>query len=220
MNLSDPMHSALYATWALLVVVSVVASIVSASSSPRPRATILSLVGIVPLVAAILVKALGGSLVSGVVGVDVLTVTLLVLLGVLGGSPLTAVVFEFAAREERKRAQASAVASRTVLVEAPKRTWFGRKQEPTREWKSVTPTVADVDLLRGGMTIGYLERVATIGCIVTGHVEGLAVIVAIKALGRFSDLTNAAARERFIIGTLVSLIWAATCAAVIVLASA
>ena len=42
-------------------------------------------------------------------------------------------------------------------------------------------------------------------------------VVAIKGLGRFSELDSAAARERFIIGTLVSMIWAGLCAALILL---
>ena len=44
--------------------------------------------------------------------------------------------------------------------------------------------------------------------------EGLAVLVAIKGVGRFTELEEAEARERFIIGTLTSIIWACACAAV------
>jgi hypothetical protein len=39
------------------------------------------------------------------------------------------------------------------------------------------------------------------------------MIIAIKGLNRFAELENAAARERFIIGTLVNLVWAGLCAA-------
>lgn len=76
------------------------------------------------------------------------------------------------------------------------------------------------EVLRGGMTIGYLERLAIVGCIMAGQFAGVAVVVAIKGLGRFSELENAEARERFIIGTLVSFIWAVLCAAPIALALA
>jgi hypothetical protein len=38
-------------------------------------------------------------------------------------------------------------------------------------------------------------------------------IIAIKGLGGLAELENASARERFIIGTLVSLVWAGPCAA-------
>jgi hypothetical protein len=73
------------------------------------------------------------------------------------------------------------------------------------------------EVLRGGATIGYLERIGVLGCLVLGRVEGIAVIVAIKALGRFNELDSPEARERFIIGTLVSLIWACAAGALIVL---
>jgi hypothetical protein len=68
-------------------------------------------------------------------------------------------------------------------------------------------------VLRGGATVGYLERVALIGSVLAGQAAAVAVIVAVKGLGRFSELESAEARERFIIGTLASLIWAGACAA-------
>ncbi|MBW8028011.1 hypothetical protein [Clavibacter michiganensis] len=72
------------------------------------------------------------------------------------------------------------------------------------------------EVLRGGATIGMLERLAVVAVILAGYPEALAVIIAIKGVGRFSELGEAAeARERFIIGTLVSWLWAATCAAVV-----
>lgn len=74
-----------------------------------------------------------------------------------------------------------------------------------------------IEILRGGATIGYLERLAVLGCLIAGRVEGIAVIVAIKGLGRFSELSSPEARERFIIGTLVSLIWAGATGALLLL---
>jgi hypothetical protein len=72
------------------------------------------------------------------------------------------------------------------------------------------------EVLRGGATIGMLERLAVVAVILAGYPEALAVVIAIKGVGRFSELGEAAeARERFIIGTLVSCMWAATCAAVV-----
>jgi len=67
------------------------------------------------------------------------------------------------------------------------------------------------EVLRGGTTIGVLERLASAGTIVAGFPEGLAIVVAVKGVGRFTELEAPEARERFIIGTLASLIWA--CAA-------
>jgi hypothetical protein len=68
------------------------------------------------------------------------------------------------------------------------------------------------EVLRGGMTIGFLERFATTGAIMAGFPEAIAVLVAIKGVGRFTELEAGEARERFIIGTLTSLIWACVCA--------
>jgi len=45
--------------------------------------------------------------------------------------------------------------------------------------------------------------------IAVGFPEGVAVVVAIKGLGRFSELSkNPDSSERFVIGTLASLLWA------------
>lgn len=72
------------------------------------------------------------------------------------------------------------------------------------------------EVLRGGWVIGYLERLAIIFAIVLGRFEIVAAVIAVKGLGRFSELDNAIARERFIIGTLTSMIWAGACGLLIV----
>jgi hypothetical protein len=70
-------------------------------------------------------------------------------------------------------------------------------------------------LLRGGMWIGVLERVAVTGAILAGTPEAVAIVIAIKGLGRYPELRHDAgdmagrAAERFIVGTLASFIWAA-----------
>jgi hypothetical protein len=72
--------------------------------------------------------------------------------------------------------------------------------------------------LRGGAWIGALERLAVVGTLVAGWPEGMAVVLAIKALGRYPELrtgSHEGAAEGFIIGTLVSILWAAACAFVI-----
>lgn len=65
-----------------------------------------------------------------------------------------------------------------------------------------------VEVLRGGTAIGVLERLMTTGCIALGAVHALAVLAAIKGVGRFGELSAPDARERFIIGSLASLAWA------------
>lgn len=74
------------------------------------------------------------------------------------------------------------------------------------------------EVLRGGTTIGFLERIVVVATVLLGRWELLAALIAIKGLGRFRDLDAGAATERFIIGTLVSLIWAGACAGLIALA--
>ena len=51
-----------------------------------------------------------------------------------------------------------------------------------------------------------------------GFPEGLAIVVAVKGVGRFTELEAPEARERFIIGTFASLIWACAAALVVHLA--
>jgi hypothetical protein len=64
--------------------------------------------------------------------------------------------------------------------------------------------------LRGGTWIGLLERLATTGALLLGEPTAVAAIVAVKGLGRFPELKeNPAASERFVVGTLASLVWAA-----------
>lgn len=65
-------------------------------------------------------------------------------------------------------------------------------------------------VLRGGMWIGILERIAVTACVLVGFTAGIAVVVAVKGLGRFPQLRDdPAASERFVIGSLASLLWAA-----------
>lgn len=71
-------------------------------------------------------------------------------------------------------------------------------------------------ILRGGAIIGVLERLAVAVAILAGQPVAIAYIVAIKGLGRFAELKETpAAAERFIIGTLTSMLWAAGIAAVV-----
>jgi hypothetical protein len=78
------------------------------------------------------------------------------------------------------------------------------------ETTAVPPTAVH-EVLRGGLTIGVLERLAVAGAILAGFPEALAIVVAIKGVGRFTELASSEARERFIIGTFASLIWACAC---------
>lgn len=71
-------------------------------------------------------------------------------------------------------------------------------------------------ILRGGAIIGVLERLGVCLAILTGQPVAIAYIVAIKGLGRFAELKETpVAAERFIIGTLTSMLWAAGTAAAV-----
>ncbi|MBU1588677.1 MAG: hypothetical protein KKH51_12125 [Actinobacteria bacterium] len=114
-------------------------------------------------------------------------------IGVLGGSPVVALVLRFAQGGVELGDHGGIV----VDDDAP----HGR------------------EILRGGATIGYLERFALIGAVIAGQAAAVALIIAIKGLGRFSELDDSRARERFIIGTLTSLCWAGACVAAAIIAS-
>ena len=63
-----------------------------------------------------------------------------------------------------------------------------------------------VPLLRGGLWIGVLERIAVTGAVIAGMPTLVAIVVAVKGLGRYPELKEQdGASERFIIGTLASL---------------
>lgn len=65
-----------------------------------------------------------------------------------------------------------------------------------------------VDILRGGAWLGVLERLAITGALLAGYPYGIAIVVAIKGLGRYAELRDQPiASERFVVGTLASLIW-------------
>ena len=67
------------------------------------------------------------------------------------------------------------------------------------------------DALRGGTWIGILERLAIAATLVAGYPGGIAYVIAIKGLGRYPELReNPGASERFVIGTLASMLWAAS----------
>jgi hypothetical protein len=76
---------------------------------------------------------------------------------------------------------------------------------------------SDPEVLRGGAWIGVLERIAVAATLLGGWPEGLAVLIAVKGLGRFNELKAPVAAERFIIGTLASGLWAIGCAGAAVL---
>ncbi|NYG58085.1 hypothetical protein BJ980_001008 [Nocardioides daedukensis] len=78
------------------------------------------------------------------------------------------------------------------------------------------------EVLRGGAWIGGLERTAVFASVVAAWPSGLAIILALKGLGRYAELRSSTpgAAERFIIGTFASVLWAIACAGTALLAIA
>lgn len=102
-----------------------------------------------------------------------------------------------------------------------------RSRAPTSQAGSQPPLDLEAagSVLRGGAWIGYLERTAAAATLLAGFPGGLALVLAVKGVGRYPELRDAAgaatdpasgpasdAPEEFIIGSLVSLLWAAAAA--------
>ncbi len=101
-----------------------------------------------------------------------------------------------------------------VLGGNPLTTWvFGRVERSSggKPTAPVTGIHAAAGVLRGGRTIGYLERAAVFLGILADWPEALVGVIALKGLGRFAELRGSTegAAERFIIGSFTSLLWAA-----------
>jgi hypothetical protein len=113
--------------------------------------------------------------------------------------------------------QAAAVLAVLSAVTAggPVATAVLRSADPTSASTAGGP--GDPEVLRGGAWIGVLERAAVAGTLLAGWPEGLAVVLAVKGLGRFAELKAPAAAERFILGTLASALWAVSCVGVVML---
>lgn len=73
--------------------------------------------------------------------------------------------------------------------------------------------------LRGGAWIGYLERASVSATLLAGFPEGIALVLAVKGVGRYPELREPGshAPEEFIIGTLTSLLWASAAAGAAIL---
>ncbi|MGK4064994.1 hypothetical protein AB0Y14_02880 [Rothia sp. HC945] len=125
----------------------------------------------------------------------VLAIVSAVAAAALTGSPVTAAVLQFSQRTGR-------------LYRS------GRRPEPS----DTAPADPERDSdLHGGLWIGVLERIGVAVTLIAGWPTGLTVLAAIKALGRFAELKEPDAVERFILGTFGSFLWAAAWAGVAML---
>lgn len=125
-------------------------------------------------------------------------------LAVIGGGPAAVLALQLATKNSVAPGSHGG-----ILVGAD----AARPVAASTDASAAAPAPAPVhEVLRGGLMIGVLERLAVAGAILAGFPEALAVVVAIKGVGRFTELASSEARERFIIGTFASLIWACACA--------
>lgn len=164
------------------------------------------------LVAGVPAVALGAVAVAAwIVGSDAsprsadVAAALAVVVAVLGGGPVATAVLRGAER------------SGLTGVSYPVETI-----EPVEQAAGTTLTAPrNVAELRGGLWIGALERAGVVVSLLVGQPGGLALVVAVKGLGRYPELraAGAAAAERFIIGTFTSFLWAAAAAGVALLLS-
>lgn len=107
------------------------------------------------------------------------------------------------------------ILSRTQVLSSRQQTEPEERTAGTDEKTSGDPS-ADADAgpgenthgLRGGLWIGLLERIAVTGAVLMGEYTIVAAVVAVKGLGRFKELSTPERSERFVVGTLASLIWA------------
>jgi len=180
--------------WVLAILVTAAAG-AATMLADRLRRPWLALAAPVPVVIGALLLAFGLAVPAPAHALWVLLALVVAALGVVAGSPLSMFVLRRTAPPTGERL---GIAGGIVI-----------EDEATEKPREV---------LRGGAIIGYLERLAIVVTIVVGHPEAIAVIIAIKGLGRFSELVAPEVRERFIIGTLVSFSWAAACGGVVWLA--
>ena len=170
---------------------------------------LLALAGTTPVVAllleraghdaVVLVAALSAALLSGSAlaawhadgvsdGQRAMAAVLGVVVAVVAGSLVVRAVFRLTRGELLPRPAGSRGTSATEDV-------TGAEGEPEQ-------------VLRGGAWIGYLERAGTGVTLLAGFPEGVAILIAVKGLGRYAELKQSNAPEAFIIGTLASLLWA------------
>ncbi|ONI65443.1 hypothetical protein ALI44B_00110 [Leifsonia sp. ALI-44-B] len=187
-----------------------VAALVCAIIASRPRRHLVIIASAVLVVAEIILLLV--PLPPLLDGVGFALALLGVAIAVVGGGPAVVAVLDLATRGSVPDGDHGG-----IMVGAKAGAGAGANESPAE----ATGTGRDekpLEVLRGGATIGYLERVAVAASLLAGYPEGLAVVVAIKGVGRFTELSEPETRERFIIGTFASLVWASAGAAIALLA--
>jgi hypothetical protein len=196
-----PLLSYLY--WLLLLLVTA-GSLVFAVLAFRLEKRLYAIVSAGALAAALFISVVPAP--GGETDLSIVLGMLALALAVVGGGPMVVLVLKLATK--------NTVAPGThggIMVENE----GGIPVTGAAGTEGLLPEPGVHEVLRGGLAIGMLERFALAGAILAGFPEAIAVIVAIKGVGRFTELAASEARERFIIGTFASLIWASACAALV-----
>jgi hypothetical protein len=161
---------------------------------------------------AALLLALAAALAAQADPVDGWRLAAALVIGVLAattsGSLVVRAVFRLMRREF--------LPARTRPLPAPTASAASTAPMPRAETTAVEERPDDADrpesVLRGGAWIGYLERAAVASTLLAGWPEGVALVLAVKGVGRYAELRETNAPETFIIGTLASLLWAVAAA--------
>lgn len=118
--------------------------------------------------------------------IDLLIAAGIALLAAVAGLPVTSGVLRLAAREDG--------AGENDLGELEGEDSAEESTEDSAEPNVPDPTpTASTGVMRGGLMIGVLERALAAAAVALGRGEVLAVIIAVKGLGRIPELKNSRA---------------------------
>jgi hypothetical protein len=172
-----------------------------ADAGSRQQRLLTVAMAVVLAAVAVLVLVAGPAGAWGPAGSRIL-LALLAALAVAGGGPLAVAVLS--------------VADRQPALERVGAAGDSELAEGTDEFQRVEESEEreDGEVLRGGAWIGSLERLGIFASLAAGWPGGVAVVLAVKGVGRYQELGQTGAAERFIIGTFASVLWACACAGV------
>ena len=207
MTYSDTGGIVIYLYWFLLLVVTA-GSLVFAVLAYRLQKNVFAIASAGALAAALFIAAVPSVATPPAFAIMLGLVS--IALAVIGGAPMAVLALNLAMKNSALGTNGGILVSNPANSAQPAVPATTVDAVPGAD---ATPAVHEV--LRGGLTIGFLERFAVAGAILLGFPEAIAIVVAIKGVGRFTELSAPESRERFIIGTFASLIWACACAALV-----
>ena len=203
MTYSDTGSIVIYLYWFVLLMVTI-GSLVFAVLAYRLQRRVFAIASAGALAAALFIAAVPSVATPPAFAIMLGLVS--IALAVIGGAPMAVLALNLAMKNS-----APGTNGGILVSNSPE----SAQSTPAESVAGEGATSAVHEVLRGGLTIGFLERFAVAGAILLGFPEAIAIVVAIKGVGRFTELSAPESRERFIIGTFASLIWACACAALV-----